>query len=267
MVLAVRNLSDTTILEMLLKHGMSPDAGDGNGLFAAMSLKKFEHFRLLVEAKANVDAFGRRGRNLLHVAAAGPPEYTRLLVEHGADVHALTKRYEDDGCGPEDPQSTRETPLHIAARALRADNVAVLLAANAKQEELDTANLTPLAAAITATLAAESDQAEQKSNQIEATIHADRAQRGMATIKALIDGGCSLEATDTNGQNIRDAILKVVSRSKRAESPETTERDRYGRAVFLVETHYRGPNGLDVTRLAATPRLRQIALLLQPGRK
>lgn len=251
-LLAVRK-PDTQILGMLLQHGMSPDASYGGALRLAIELDHFDHFKRLVEAKANL-GFYERGRTPLHVISSRAlrPEYAQVLLDNGAEIDALTKGYSDDGCGPEDPRSTKETPLHVAARNLQAENVAILLAAKAKTDGRDTSKLTPLAAAIVETLLEE------------------KPERGLVTIKAMIDGGCSVDVADSKGKDVRETIAAVLRNPspKKGSMSERNPPKRYDLPPYLVApTHWLGPIGLNATKLPASPLVKEIHQLLSRGAK
>lgn len=251
-LLAVRK-PDTQILGMLLQHGMSPDASYGGALRLSIELDHFDHFKRLVGAKANL-GFYEKGRTPLHVVSSRAlrPEYAQVLLDQGAEIDALTKGYSDDGCGPEDPRSTKETPLHVAARSLRAENVAILLAANAKTDGRDTSKLTPLAAAIVETLLEE------------------KPEGGLATIKAMIDGGCSVDVADSKGKNVREIIAAVLRNPspKKGSMSERNPPKRYDLPPYLVApTHWLGPIGLDATKLPPSPLVKEIHQLLSQGAK
>jgi len=235
---------DTTMLDMLLQNGFSPDSGFGRALFLSLKADKYDHFRLLMDAGVKLD-IREKGMLPLHLVIDRnlPRQFSDDLIQAGADINALTAGYADDGCGPEDPQSSEETPLHIAARRLCPEIVPLLLSRNAMSSQLDQSKLTPLAAAVfSAPTATEKDVAQ-----------------GLATIKALIEGGCPKDIVDSNGQPIIKAIGKV-QRERVTEDPEIAKaRPAYANPPFVLEPRsYLGPHGFDATRLTIRPLLQEI---------
>ncbi len=149
------DLPSAEVMAMLLQHGVSPQGGRNSAAFVALKAGKLEPFKLLLDAKTSL-TITRQGQTLLHQAASQdlPIEFATALLEHGADLHTLTTGYTDDGCGPSDPKSTQETALHLAARTLKPKHVSLFLARGAQPNLKDQAHMTPLAAAIAATLQA-----------------------------------------------------------------------------------------------------------------
>ncbi len=143
-------------MSMLIQHGVPPGSGRGSAAFIALKAGRLEQFKLLLDAKVDITAT-RQGKRCYNQAAEFdlPIEFASALLEHGADLHALTTGYSDDGCGPSDPKSSEETALHLAARTLKPKHVALFLTRGAKTDLKDQAGMTPLAAAIAATIQAE----------------------------------------------------------------------------------------------------------------
>lgn len=86
------------VLRALLAHGANPNLPAGNKrtpLIVAASRGDAEALRLLLEAKAAVDATDSAGQTALMMAAThGSPAAVRLLLERGADARVRTKRNE-----------------------------------------------------------------------------------------------------------------------------------------------------------------------------
>ena len=241
--------TDTTILQMLLKHGLSPDSHWGGPLLDALHENNYEHFSCLMSANASLEASGSsrvRGMNPLHLSIDRelPVKFAKDLLDRGVDVNALTTGYDDDGCGPSDPQSTQETALHLAARFFLPEHATLLLSRGAKPDELDQAGLSPLAAAILRTCSAKPEDTE----------------RGLATIKALVEGGCSVDAVDSNSNEIRDTIEKLL---KKPPTKAPKSESQWLQPFEVKAKKYRGPVGFDATQLSPTPVLYKIQELLQ----
>ena len=108
--------------------------------------------RALLARGANVNAAEtRHGQTALMWAAEHKhPDLVRVLIEHGADVHARTKpgapwRFATypNSEGTQEVRSGGYTPLHFAARRGDLESIKVLLAAGAKLNEPAADGLTP----------------------------------------------------------------------------------------------------------------------------
>src|SRR4029077_11337758 len=92
------NMADAvSILRLLLEKGADPNAKMLNGMtpLIAASRGNLEAERMLIEAKADVNARNGAGANALMAAAAtGRPEAVRMLLEKEADPNVKTKRNE-----------------------------------------------------------------------------------------------------------------------------------------------------------------------------
>ena len=128
-----------------------------------------ETVRVLIAAKADVNATNARGETPAHIAAdAGPgsEETLGILIDAGANIHACT-RY------------GQVRPLHLAARQCSAIPVALLLKHGANPHALDSDGRTPLHWVGVGSLYEEQDM--------------------LTAINALLDAGCDIEALDNNG--------------------------------------------------------------------
>jgi len=124
---AVRN-NDCTTVGILLTHGANPDLGTKvhlRPLMLAARLGYSECARLLLEFKADVNAFDKYLWTALHEAArSGHVDCIQLLLAHGADPLAGTKEY----YGYDHFKSLKGfTPLHLASEAGNAHAVKALL--------------------------------------------------------------------------------------------------------------------------------------------
>ena len=258
-VLAVEQ-KDPTILEMLLNHGFDPNAGrrrgdgtpkQGQAIKDSLEEDRYPHFRLLVDAKAKLDVT-EEGYSLLHLAIARrlPISFVQALLDLGTDINVLTQDYEDeDGCGPPGPNLTSETPLHIAASVLSPKHVRFLISKKAKNAELNETKLTPLAVAILHTL-----MASERHGKIEPD--PEQVSRGLETIKALIEGGCPKDASDSNGKLIVKEFEKII-RDNVIEGEQAKARPDYGPFPYLVRDH-NVLAGFDATKLTSSPLLKEI---------
>lgn len=90
--------SAQAVVKQLLAAGADPNLAIANGrtpLMAAAQRGDLEGMRMLVDAKAIVDAKNGAGETALILASGdGTPATVRFLIEQGADVRARTKRNE-----------------------------------------------------------------------------------------------------------------------------------------------------------------------------
>ncbi len=180
--------------------------------------------------------------------------------------------------------------MHLAARTLKPQHSALLLARGAKPNEIDQSGLSPLAVAISETLRAEWDskksrpeQAQPRSGSVTKSVEQPpktstaapepnpfagpserNVETGLATIAALIAGGCDVKAIDSKGNSIRESFSEAL---KHPDAPKAShDKDdieaRYLPPFILKPTSYRAPNGFDATRVTASPLVEKIASLL-----
>lgn len=142
---------DLTALKAVLEAGGDLSSIDldeelGNAAF-------FGHWKVcdfLIGHGANVNATVRgTGETPLHnaLAKAGRPHYlctVRLLVEHGADVHARTSPGMGAGAFMRDVRTKGETPLHRAAAYADAETIEYLIEHGADREARDAHGDSPL---------------------------------------------------------------------------------------------------------------------------
>lgn len=240
-------LDTADIMAILLKHISPSEINRTTAVRFALKEGKLAQFKMLLDHKVDTTRT-YRGETLLQQSASLdlPIEFAQQLLDHGADLHALTTGYSDDGCGPEDPKSSQETALHLAARSLKPKHVELFLARGAKPDLKDQAGMTPLAASIAETLHAKGD----------------RVEAGLATIQALIAGGCSIEALDSKGDVIRQCVADVLKNGSPAKATQPEE-NPFLPAYILKPTQYRGPQGLDAKLIPSSPVLERIAQALK----
>jgi ankyrin repeat protein len=93
--LAITNGS-TAIAELLLHSGANPNAAREDGetaLMTATRLGQVDVVKMLLDRGALVNAREKKFGQTALMWAAGYPAETRLLVDHGADVHAVSKAW------------------------------------------------------------------------------------------------------------------------------------------------------------------------------
>lgn len=96
LALAISNGS-TAMIKLLISKGANPNIARENGetpLMAAARLGQVETVRLLLERGANVNARDKKFGQTALMWAAGNPAVVRLLVDHAADVAAVTTAWD-----------------------------------------------------------------------------------------------------------------------------------------------------------------------------
>ncbi|HZT31960.1 MAG TPA: ankyrin repeat domain-containing protein [Bryobacteraceae bacterium] len=91
--LAITNGSPA-VVKLLLEHGADPNLARENGetpLMAATHLGQIDVMKMLLARGADVNAREKKFGQAALMWAAGHPAAVRLLVDHGADVHATSK--------------------------------------------------------------------------------------------------------------------------------------------------------------------------------
>ncbi len=182
------------IVDLLLKAGADPDAIGQNrrtSLHKAAQYGNLKAAKRFLELKANVNAKDRFGWTPLHVAQY-KPKMIKFLIEHGADVHAMTA----DGKTPLHLEVSREgagylveqgakvnvraadgsTPLHAATQFNHPDVIELLLDKGADPNARMTNGKTPL------------------HREAESSYQTERR------IQALLDKGAKLDMLDRNGR-------------------------------------------------------------------
>lgn len=90
--LAIANGS-TPMVKLLLEKGADPNVARENGetpLMTAARMSQVEVMNLLLARGANVNAREKKFHQTALMWAAGVPSAVRLLLDHGADIHATT---------------------------------------------------------------------------------------------------------------------------------------------------------------------------------
>ena len=84
------------VAELLVRHGADPNAARESGETPLMTATRLGHIRvmeLLLDREADVNASERNFGQTALMWAAGNPPAVRLLIDGGADVHAITKSW------------------------------------------------------------------------------------------------------------------------------------------------------------------------------
>jgi uncharacterized protein len=97
--LAILNGSDP-LVELLLANGANPNAIRDSGetpLMTATRMGRVETIKILLSHGASVNASERHFGQTALMWAAGTPDAVRLLLEHKANIHAVTKSWDIKG--------------------------------------------------------------------------------------------------------------------------------------------------------------------------
>jgi uncharacterized protein len=115
------------VVDLLIAAGAEVD------VFAAAAIGRTEDLRRALRETGAVNAYAYDGWTPLHLAAFfGRSDAARILLEAGADVHAVSRN------------SLTNTPLHAAAAGKHSDVALLLLAHGAKSDPADAGGYTPL---------------------------------------------------------------------------------------------------------------------------
>lgn len=108
------------------------DAGADVDVFAAAALGRTDDLRRALKEAGAVNAFAYDGWTPLHLAAFfGRTDAARILLEAGADVHAVSRN------------SLTNTPLHAATAGKHGDVALLLLTHGATTDTADAGGYTP----------------------------------------------------------------------------------------------------------------------------
>ena len=133
--LAIDGIRKPPVLEVLLKHGLDPNAHFNEYQESLLSRAVTESlepsFHLLVKSGARIDVRNGWGMTLLHDAArTGRGDIAEFLIENGGDVNARSEQ--------------RHTPLILAAQGNQVGMMEILVAHGADIEAQDIRSITAL---------------------------------------------------------------------------------------------------------------------------
>ncbi len=144
--------------------------------------------RLLLDAGVNPNVVGGSAKltPLLQAAKYSTPESLALLLDHGADIAAVTG-VDPHPCGFVF-EPFRDTALHLAVRAGRLENVRLLIA---RKININTA------------------KSNHDTALVEAVLARDLGDQRLPILKALLDGGADANVEDGDGRTIRDRLVEA----------------------------------------------------------
>jgi ankyrin repeat protein len=202
-------------LRLLLKHGADPNIKTANGrtpLMFTATRGDTEAMRILLDAKAAVDAKDSAGETALMVAASnGNPAAVKLLLDRGANARERTKR--------------DETALGNAGTAGNADVVRLLLERGADVNQRNIRGYSPLMLAassdtvptgVVKQLLAKGADASCK-DEYDETARELAAKRGLTEVTRLLGGAASAPP-------VAAKVATPVRGERRYSIPEAVER-------------------------------------------
>lgn len=172
-VLSAIYLGAWEIADFLIRSGATLD------LFSAAAAGNSVILPALIAERGNANVFAPDGWTPLHLTAFfGHVDAARLLIEAGADVHAVSKN------------PTANTPLHAASTRGHLDVIELLLANGADVNRQGGGGYTPL--------------------------HLAAGSRNPDTVAFLLERGADVNATDDQG-NTPLAIARQTKQARAAE--------------------------------------------------
>jgi ankyrin repeat protein len=191
---SIRNNDLAALRSLIREYGaVATDSRGQTPLMFAAAFGSFEATRVLVDAGADVKAVSAAGLTALHLSAgAGDIRKVRLLVDHGADIHARSQM--------------GRTPLLVAAYTQgTSDIVAFLLSKGADTNAADAGGITPLVAAASVNDTASAKLLVERGADVNA--RANLGQAATALMAAAHNGNVEL----TRLLLARNASLNVIS--------------------------------------------------------
>ncbi|MDR2952205.1 MAG: ankyrin repeat domain-containing protein [Treponema sp.] len=226
--MAVKADSPSTIKTLLdVRANLHARDSQGNSaLHAAVRWNALNSASLLIDSGIDINAHSLNGNTPLHDAVSlGIMDIENLLVEKGADIEVrdidgntpfleavnsgsapAVRRLAAYGANPFTRNAQGDTPLHAAVAQERYDLVNLLLRLGASIHARNAANITPFETALAlsprmvAGLLA-GDRINLADDLGNSALHiAIQERASAATLKAIIDQGCRLNASDYNGK-------------------------------------------------------------------
>ncbi|GLI64109.1 hypothetical protein VaNZ11_007284 [Volvox africanus] len=186
-------------VRVLLKGGANKNAVDDDGktplYLAALSNKTPDVVRVLLEADVNKDIKSKNGYAILHAAAQnGNDDIIRLLLQAGLDPNVVQAG------------EKALTPLHVAAEVGKAAAIHALAKGGAKMDANGSAG-TPLhracvynhADAVKALCQCKASTESREPSDRRTPLMSAAQQGSVEALKAMIDAGARVEATDKDG--------------------------------------------------------------------
>ena len=228
------------LVKLLLANGADPSLVRDNGetpLMHAVNSGSLDMVRMLVDAKADVNARENHFGQTALMWAAGHPDMTRLLLDHGADFRAVTKSWETNTVnyvtvtstlgstgipwnneGTYSGKAGGSTPMLFAIQAGDLKSVEMLIAAGADVNQAAADGTTPLLTSLY-------------------NFSIGGGQRGRAgairyapsvpIANLLLDHGAKVDVSDRAGYTpLHGAMLVLVARRHGPASPDRFPADQ-----------------------------------------
>lgn len=201
------------VIKALLKAGGKPDMPNTTNhitpLQIAARVGRAEAVQVMLDAGANPKAVTESGQTLLHLAAAqGNGDVLKLLIEKGLSVN------EKEG-------SFGATPLHGATMANSLECVRLLLAAGARADSPDSANITPLLWAVNRVGRMEILKSKPTDNGAKLQIMAANLLDRLRIIHLLIESGAKTDIIFPDAKESEPRTL--IEFAEKNGSPEIVE--------------------------------------------
>ncbi len=214
--------------------------GGWTPLHVAVTERRAQVVRLLVEAGADLSARTEHGRDPLHTALESAPDLVPLLRELGAPVDAASAAYLDDverlrseldGGAPLADPVTGVDLLTLAAAGGSAGTARELLArgADADGGALQAAASRSRLDLVRLLLAAGADVNRRDPDTGRSALHAAVAAGGgrdaPEMVRELLDAGADVNATTADGASALDISRVAAARNRREDAGQATVHD------------------------------------------
>lgn len=197
------------LMKLLMQHGAKDQFRYEFGFDDFVTYGEPEHVKVLIEAGASLESRCHKHTPLLRAASLGKTAMVKILVQKGADIHAITT---DHG----------ESALHLAAKEGYLETVKVLLAYGADPNR-EKSPLNPRFAQNRAWLTVFSKSTfstNAKPEQYETPLHFAARDGRAEVVLLLVQAGANLNQASRSGTPLHCAISGIEWASFNTHNPD-----------------------------------------------